>query len=302
MAHTRIACPECGAGLKSQSGFTEGETVCCPKCETYFTVEELAEESPTPKKTKLSTSKAADTPRKPMKASADDEDDIDDYQPKKKKKKKRHDDDDESQQWYKNSSLRYAILGVLIITMLVLGSFLYFKKTREAKDTASSDSGNSSTEPGASGSPPITKGQPGTPGATPNIPAEQPPKDDPAANTPGSQKFKALLIGKWRTEFEGVDKIRDSATVEYKKTGEYVVTLHDTDERRYTFTGTWRVIKPFYGSIEGEQVGIMVEITIAKRAVQFEVVFNPPDCILQQYFGPPTGVQLYLLTWNRVKE
>jgi Leucine-rich repeat (LRR) protein len=160
MALNRIPCPECGAGLKSSSGFVVGKTVCCPKCETYFTVEEPAEEnqemeeSESPKKSLTSSPSSKGKPglgKKPIKAAsiADDDDEDEEEEedrPRKKKKKKRRDDDEEERS-YKNSPLRFAILGLLIIVMLVGAFFLYkkYRKEHTEEETASSSS-SSSTE------------------------------------------------------------------------------------------------------------------------------------------------------------
>lgn len=140
VALLKIKCPECGAGLKSPTGFTVGQTVCCPKCETYFPVEEPEEEAEeAPKKSAPAGGKPAPA-KKPVKAAADeDEDEEEDEEeaPKKKKKKKRRDDDDEDGgRSYKNSPLRFIILGILIIIMLVLGYMLYEKKKKEKEDNA----------------------------------------------------------------------------------------------------------------------------------------------------------------------
>ena len=114
MSLLKIKCPECRAGLKSAAGFTPGQTVCCPKCETYFAVEEPTDEEP-----------AAAKPRKAVRAAAADDDED---EPRKKRKKPRDDEDDAfEERSYKNSPLRYAILGVLVVVMLVLGYFLYEK-------------------------------------------------------------------------------------------------------------------------------------------------------------------------------
>lgn len=133
MALNRVACPECGAGLKSASGFEPGQSVCCPKCETYFVVEqpEEADEAEEPKKGKPAAAKAAVGGKKPLKASAAPaEDDADEDQPRKKKKKNADDEE-----WsYKNSWIRYAVLGVLLVVMGVLGYMLYDKKQRENAD------------------------------------------------------------------------------------------------------------------------------------------------------------------------
>ena len=120
MALNRIPCPECGAGVKSASGFTVGQSVCCPKCETYFTVEEPAEESDA---------------KKPVKAARVAEDD-DDALPRKKRRRSEDDEEEEPEYSYKNSLTRYAILAILIAVMIALGVMLYLKKKREAEESS----------------------------------------------------------------------------------------------------------------------------------------------------------------------
>lgn len=123
MPLNRIACPECGAGLKSASGFDPGDTVSCPKCETDFVVPE-PEPDEVPKKGKAAG-------KKPVRAAASDEDE----RPKKKKKKKAGDEDED--EWsYKNSWIRYAILGVLLVVLAVLGYMLYKKRQADAQAAA----------------------------------------------------------------------------------------------------------------------------------------------------------------------
>ena len=143
MAILKARCPECNAGLKSATGFKVGQTVSCPKCETYFAVEEPAgADDEAPKK-----ASAAPAGKKTLKAAVADDDDADDDAPKKKKKKKAsYDEDEEGTRSYKNSPLRYAVLGVLVVVMLVLGYFLYEKKKKEREDdaapTAAGDGGD----------------------------------------------------------------------------------------------------------------------------------------------------------------
>ena len=133
----RITCPECGAGLKSATGFKVGQTVACPKCETDFEVEEPDD---APAKAK-----------KPVRAAARDDDDDDDDRPRKKKKKRR--DDEKS---YKNSPLRFVILGVLVVVMGVLGFLLLQKrKGNEVADTKPNPDGDTApvVNPGGPGRP-----------------------------------------------------------------------------------------------------------------------------------------------------
>jgi hypothetical protein len=83
---------------------------------------------------------AAGAGKKPVKAAPlPDDDEDDDDRPRKKRRRADEDDEDDEdgEAWsYKNSWIRYAILGVLIIVMCVLGYMLYDKKSREAKDAS----------------------------------------------------------------------------------------------------------------------------------------------------------------------
>lgn len=126
----RITCPECGAGLRSPGeGFTVGQVVQCPKCETQFEVEQPV----SVKTAALSPSKTRALSKKTAKLAArDDDDDV----PRKKKPKKKKRDDDEEDWSYKNSWIRYAVLGVLLVILVVLGYFLWKKKQKEKEDTA----------------------------------------------------------------------------------------------------------------------------------------------------------------------
>ena len=159
MALLKIKCPECNAGLKSPTGFTVGQTVCCPKCETYFAVEEPEEEEEAPKKSAPAAKGKPAPAKKPVKAAVaedlpdeDEEEEEEEAPKKKKKKKKKRDDDDDEERSYKNSPLRFVILGILIIVMLVLGYMLYEKKQNEAKQ---SDAGGSRERPLSRVIPPI---------------------------------------------------------------------------------------------------------------------------------------------------
>ena len=139
-----------------------GDVVPCPKCEAYFTVPKT-KIVPMPGAAKAAPAKpvaavvakpkvvveaeAVDDDedfvppppkKKPVVVVEDDEDEEDEDEeeekPKKKKKsgsgggkkkKKKKKDDEKS---FKNSPLRYAILGVLVLVMLVGGYFLYKKE------------------------------------------------------------------------------------------------------------------------------------------------------------------------------
>jgi len=193
----RIACPECGAGLKSPNGFTPGQTVSCPKCETDFRVEESADE-----------------------------------QPKKKKGK-----NDEDGDWsYKNSWIRYAVLGGLLVTLGALGFMLYEKRQRDSKDSGQTDpdsqeplnpkvvGGGPRLQPmipgmGAAVPDPAKRpdgGQPGRP-EVPKGPAPVPagggndllggllggPALSPAETDMLTKKYQAQIVGTWKADLGG---------------------------------------------------------------------------------------------------
>jgi hypothetical protein len=203
VALLKLYCPECNAKLKSSTGFTVGETVSCPKCETEFTVRKPAdedEETEEPKKGTAAKGKDVPTGTKPGRAIASSDGDEEDEKPKKKKKKPAYDEDDEPVRSYKNSPLRYAILGILVLTMLVLGFFLVRKIRNEREvagggDTAGGGGSNEGPTPNGPrrdkqnpGRPPFNPGGPGGPiGKFPNpgVPPGFNPGVPPGINNPG---------------------------------------------------------------------------------------------------------------------
>jgi DNA-directed RNA polymerase subunit M/transcription elongation factor TFIIS len=124
----RITCPECGAGLRSPGdGFAVGQVVQCPKCESQFEVEQPV----AARTTALSPAKTRALSKKTGRLSPDDED-----EPPRKKKKKKKQAGDEDDWSYKNSWIRYAVLGALLVILAVLAYFLYLKKKKERDDNA----------------------------------------------------------------------------------------------------------------------------------------------------------------------
>lgn len=156
----RAVCPGCGAGLKctDPAGFAVGEAVTCPKCDTDFKVKAAAPVAAKPvaakpavKKPQVVDDDEDDRPKKKAvkAAAADDDEEEDDDRPRKKrrredddededdrprkKKKRRRDDDDES--GYRNSPVRYIVLGILVTIMLVLGALLFLKWQSEKQES-----------------------------------------------------------------------------------------------------------------------------------------------------------------------
>lgn len=259
MAIMRITCPECGAGLKSPDGFTAGQEVECPKCSTEFEVEKPV----AAKTTALAPSQTKALSKKTTKLSARDEDDEDDLPKKKKKGKKKKAADDEEEWSYKNSWIRYAVLGVLVVVMCVLG-YMLIQKNKKAKEsgdakpvdeigtvpTAVVKGGPKQGNPVAFGKanqktfvPP--SGQPGlvTNNAVAGGGFNQPPAGDPLSALMGSpamspqeraQKTATLtakLAGAWTADLGG----GKTQTVTYTPDGKF------TETGASPKTGTWRV-------------------------------------------------------------
>lgn len=168
MSLQKINCPECGAGLKSAAGFKVGKTVNCPKCETPFVVEDPDEAEPEEEARPKPAKKAVKA------VVADEEDEEEEERPKKKKKKKRAAEDDEERS-YKNSPLRFVILGVLVLVMLVLGFMLYQKRKNEGEAVA--------VEPAPAPTDPQAVVRPNI--APPKIDPGKLPKDGPKRPTKG---------------------------------------------------------------------------------------------------------------------
>jgi uncharacterized Zn finger protein (UPF0148 family) len=122
----KVTCPECGAVLKTKSprGFKVDDSLECPKCQTYFAVEEP---NPGPN----------DRPKPVKKAVAaviaDDDDDDDDRPRKKRKKRARDDEETSGYVKYRRSPLRFIILGVLVAVMIVMAVLLWFKWENQKK-------------------------------------------------------------------------------------------------------------------------------------------------------------------------
>ena len=141
MAILRVACPECGAGLKcpDPAGFAVGEKIECPKCETRFAVRAPARPRDDDRPPKKKAVKAAvvedDEDDRPRKKKRRDDDDEDDDRPR-RKKRPRDDDERTGYQKYRTSPVRFIILGVLLLVMLVLAFFLYQKWQREKANAA----------------------------------------------------------------------------------------------------------------------------------------------------------------------
>jgi uncharacterized Zn finger protein (UPF0148 family) len=236
MPVTKIRCPECDAALKSEDGFTAGEDVTCPKCDTAFAV-------PKPKaKAVLAETEEMDQP------------------PKKKKKKAASSADDDAPRSYKNSPIRYVILGVLVLVMVVLGVMLILKKRTVEADTVNNDPPQNVPPPPIQPPPkfptfPQPKVNPKQPGKQPG----KPPSGgglggalvggiDPLAPIFGSAptpaqgkqivaKYGAALVGSWVCETDGA---KDE--VAYLADGTFVASRTGTGAAKAS--GKYTVVGP----------------------------------------------------------
>lgn len=227
MAITRIACPECEAGMTSPTGFTVGQTVCCPKCETYFAVEAQSGEP------------------------------DDDVLPKTKSASA------EGEWSYKNSWIRYVVLGVLLITLGVLSYMLYEKKRNENQEPPSSAAGRGlevavpptdlipfQPAPAGAGAGPGAGPRPGG-GARPGpLTGDQ------------LEEVKKQIVGVWSNGVVSYD---------YKENGDFVFT--DAKNKSKNLTGKWKLVS---GSSRGSgQYQLGMEWTPeGKATISDSVVLN----------------------------
>lgn len=212
MSLIRIKCPECGAGLKSSTGFTPGQSVSCPKCETEFTVEAQTAES-------LAASNRAGGP--------------DDFVPGGSRGANHN-----GKEWsYKNSWLRYAVLGVLIVALGVLGYMLYDKKMTERKESAN-------TTPEGRGiiraEPPgeIIPLGPGPVGAGAGGAPKPKGKTEPKGKTPTMDEVKKTLVGIWETKREN-----ENHTIDYNANGMFSYAMEKEGQPKKVVQGQWKLVR-----------------------------------------------------------
>jgi hypothetical protein len=258
----RVVCPECGAGLKSAAGFKVGQTIACPKCETYFQVPAAEEDEPpsAARTTPLSKTKSLKPGAKPTARTAPletekqktgkttkvlaakakgDEDDEDEDRPKKKKKgKKKRRDDEEDGFKYSKSWIRVAVLGVLLIVLGVLSYMLYAKKQKEKEDNKTTevkkeedDTSKPVNRDDIARAQAANKGRKGGP-VTANGPVVTP---QPVAEPLTLDRMKERLTGTWVAK-EG----QTTHTIEYKSDGSFVYTRAGGGDEK-TIEGDWSV-------------------------------------------------------------
>jgi predicted Zn finger-like uncharacterized protein len=253
----RATCPECRAAVTSESGFSAGEVVTCPKCGTYF-------EATAPKA-------AAAIPAKPAnkKSAPDQEEDDMEYDDRPQKKAKRRRDDDEEYDddddrprkgkkkagGYKTSPVRFVVLGILVATMLVLGVFLVLKMKKERDDAKLDGDGNTEELAELDNRVAVNSGLKLKPLANPGSPAgggggggvvPQPTLVDltkcidPKLTGPELETARRLgsaLVGKWSVPMAKTD---DLYTFEYKMDGTFSESRKKSGK---TASGSWQIVK-----------------------------------------------------------
>lgn len=122
MPLSRATCPECGATLKTNNpaGFTLGQALECPKCQTYFAVEEPKAAVVKPKVAVVEDDEDDDRPQKKRRRDDDD-------RPRKKKKA-------EEGGGYRTSALRFVVLGVLVFILIIGAVLLKLKWDKEKQE------------------------------------------------------------------------------------------------------------------------------------------------------------------------
>jgi hypothetical protein len=246
MSIHRVECPECGAGLKSAAGFKAGQTIACPKCETYFQAPaQKEEEAPSAAKTTpLARTKSLKPDARPtaktapleseskklskttkIVAAAADEDDEED-RPKKKKRKKKRKGDDEEEWSYSKSWVRVAVLGVLLIILGVLGYLLYQKNQREKEADKSSDVRKDDDTP------------------RPRPDAGKTPQPTVGGNTGDLSltDLRTRLVGTWSAD-ENDNGTNVANKLEYRADGSFTYTRTPEGGEAKTYTGKWSAVR-----------------------------------------------------------
>ena len=127
MSIIRVACPGCGAGLRSPNpaGFNPAVVLTCPKCETKFAAGDAVASAPAPKPARPRVvDDEDDAPRKKARPAVADDDEDD--RPKKKKRRDDDEDDDRPKKKKKKKkkpagmppAVYWAIRGVVLLLLL----------------------------------------------------------------------------------------------------------------------------------------------------------------------------------------
>jgi hypothetical protein len=215
VALNTIPCPSCGAGVHSAAGFTAGQAVSCPKCETEFTVDAATLRS--------AAGETADEfiPGKSAAAANEPE-------------------------WsYRNSTLRYVVLGVLLVILVGLAYMLYDKRMRERDAAATGTSEDRDGE--RAGLPNKMLPLPGNPIAA-GGPIGGRPKGGPKANdTPAPKaKSKSMTVDEAKTRIAGRWENDDKdqvLVIEYKPDGSFSYGEAKDGKIDKPINGKWTMTK-----------------------------------------------------------
>lgn len=225
MVLNHLTCPECNAGIESSSGYTPGQVVRCPKCETEFTVEDGG-------------SAAAGGSAQPVARRVGE---SDDYQPSARRAS--------ASSSYKNSWVRYAVLGVLLAVLGVLGFMLYQKRMNEGKDSASGNGDEESVKPvdarvvGAA--PKLTPLVPNGGGGA--ITTDRPKRDKTEKKKAmlSTDEIKSKLVGVWGNK-------KEQCSMEYKADGTFLYKVEKEGMPAKSIAGKWKVVDAEDGSSNPE--------------------------------------------------
>ena len=222
MVLNRLTCPECSAGIESSAGYTPGQVVRCPKCETEFTVEDGG-------------GSGAGSPMQPAPRRAGE---SDDFQPSARRASA------DAAWTYKNSWVRYAVLGVLLAVLGVLGYLLYQKRMNEGKEMAGGNGDEESVRPvDAHVVGPARQLVPFVPGGGGAVTVDRQKKEktEPKKAKLTPDEIKTQLVGVWGNK-------KEQCSMEYKADGTFLYKVEKEGMPAKSIAGKWKVVNAEDGS------------------------------------------------------
>jgi len=185
----------------------------------------------------------------------------------------------EQERSYRNSWMRYAVLGVLLTVMVVLGVMLYQKRVRVQNDPAV-DQGEDGV---ARAVLPKIVGP-----APPELPRQIPsgggpaPKKEPGIGIPIAglltpNEVKNKLVGKWESRSGGL------TTIDYAADGAFTYSTMKDKEPQKSIAGRWKLIRSSSGMEEpaARVYNLSMEWTVEGKPAVTEVVLMKPDGTLE---------------------
>ena len=166
---------------------------------------------------------------------------------------------------YKNSWLRYAVLGVLIVALGVLGYMLYDKKMtrRESANTTPEGRGiiraELPTEEIPLGPGPVGAGAGGAP--------KPKGKTEPKGKGPTMDEAKGALAGRWESKREN-----ELHSVEYKPDGTFTYVVEKDGKPATPITGQWKLTRIEMGAAAQPVAALQMEWSVEGKPAISDVI------------------------------